>query len=145
MKAKLLIEAYRFGDAGTLQSLLLTLPSDAISSPLWKQASSAVNAAGLFAITFRNNEAAKSFVQSEALPLITGTDNLALWIPYISTESNDPEHRSHENPYAGGTIQKPPAGDLVEAIIPTVEAATTDPSLLEQEAEDVEDFLNSLL
>lgn len=122
----------------------MTIPTDIISSPLWKQASSAVNAAGLFALTFSDNEAAKGFVKCENLPLITGTDNLALWIPYISTESKNPEHRSHENPYTGCAVHKPSPGELVEET-PAVEAAATDSSIIEQEAEDVEDFLNSLL
>lgn len=143
-QAKLMIEAYRFGDVGTLRSLLLSLSADELPSPLWKQACAAVNAAGMFALTFKDNETAKKFVLSGTLATLVGPESLALWMPFISVDSNDSDHRSHENPYTGHAAPTPHVGTLVE-VPPPAEETTVDQSTLEQEAADVEDFLNSLL
>lgn len=137
-----MIEACRFGDIDLIQSLFLSLSPSESPTSIWKQLSTAINAAGIFVLTFKDNDAAQRFVKSRNSSgdnVFHERDTLTVWIPYNRTDvlsSTTIVPPTHLNPYTSTTNVPSDTNE---------QSVHADAAMIEQEAADVEEFLNSLL
>lgn len=148
-----MVEACKFGDIDIIQSIILSLSPSDDSSANWAQICAAINGAGIFVITFKNEECAQRFVSFVNLRhavdhIFHSREILGLLLPSAKKSS---QSHAHINPYACQTRADLKAEN--DVALPISSEAANDSSTsdcgadpaIQQEADDVEDFLNSLL
>lgn len=146
-----MVEACKYGDVDIIQSLIMTLSLSDDSSSIWCQLCAAINNAGIFAISFKEKSAAQRFVleMNSAGPhrsyLFHDRDILTVWIPTSEVPPSDSTSHSHVNPYAHSISVVKETIPAQENNTETVNNEQGEDLNVIQDAEDVEDFLNSLL